>query len=46
MCDQLVNVCGANQAAQDACASAQDLVAGLGTKDASTADAFNQALGF
>lgn len=46
VCDQLVNVCGANQAAQDACADAQDVVAGLGTKDQTTADAFNQALGF
>jgi hypothetical protein len=46
VCDQLVNVCEANQAAIDLCADAQDLVAGLGTKDATTADAFNQALGF
>lgn len=46
VCDQLVNVCGANDAAQSACADAQSLVAGLGTKDQTTADAFNQALGF
>jgi len=46
VCDQLVNVCGANQAALDACADAQALVAGLGTKDATTAAAFNEALGF
>jgi len=46
VCDQLTNVCEANQAAKDLCADAQDLVAGLGTKDASTAEAFNSALGF
>lgn len=46
ICDQLTNVCDANQAAKDACASAKALVQSLGTKDASTADAFNQALGF
>lgn len=46
VCDQLVNVCGANDAALAACADAEALVQGLGTKDQSTADAFNQALGF
>jgi len=46
VCDQLGNVCNANQAAKDACDAAQALVAGLGTKDASTAEAFNKALGF
>lgn len=46
ICDQLTNVCEANQAAKDACASAKTLVSGLGTKDQSTADAFNKALGF
>lgn len=46
ICDQLTNVCNANQAAKDACASAKTLVSGLGTKDQTTADAFNQALGF
>ncbi|KAK0610903.1 hypothetical protein B0T14DRAFT_441291 [Immersiella caudata] len=46
VCDQLTNVCEANQAAKDACRAAQDLVAGLGTKDATTAEAFNNALGF
>lgn len=46
VCDQLTNVCDANQAAKDLCAEAQALVEGLGTKDATTADAFNQALGF
>ncbi|KAK0648201.1 hypothetical protein B0T16DRAFT_388483 [Cercophora newfieldiana] len=46
VCDQLTNVCNANQAAKDACEAAQALVAGLGTKDATTAEAFNNALGF
>lgn len=45
ICDQLVNVCGA---ADDAHAACQDAQASLGTaaKDASTADAWNTALGF
>lgn len=46
VCDQLVNVCEANNAAVAACEDAQALVEQLGTKDATTADAFNQALGF
>ena len=46
VCDQLTNVCGANDAAKALCREAQALVQGLGTKDATTADAFNQALGF
>lgn len=46
ICDQLTNVCEANQAAKDACLSAKAMVAGLTTKDQTTADAFNQALGF
>ncbi|KAK1753579.1 hypothetical protein QBC47DRAFT_453420 [Echria macrotheca] len=46
VCDQLTNVCNANDAAKAACLSAKAVVAGLGTKDASTADAFNKALGF
>ncbi|CAN8104056.1 unnamed protein product [Discula destructiva] len=45
ICDQLTNVCGANDAAKTACASAQQAVEGLGARDASTADAFNSALG-
>ncbi|CZR55005.1 related to circumsporozoite protein precursor [Phialocephala subalpina] len=44
--DQLTNVCGANQAAKDAAAAAQTMVAALGTRDNSTADAWNTALGF
>lgn len=46
ICDQLTNVCEANQAAKDACQSAKATIQGLGTKDATTATAFNQALGF
>ncbi|KUJ08914.1 uncharacterized protein LY89DRAFT_629452 [Mollisia scopiformis] len=44
--DQLTNVCGANQAAKDAAAAAQTMIAALGTRDNSTADAWNTALGF
>ncbi|KAG4432825.1 hypothetical protein IFR05_011690 [Cadophora sp. M221] len=46
VCDQLTNVCGANNAAVTLCEDAQAQVAALGTKDASTAAAFNAALGF
>ncbi|KAI1852283.1 hypothetical protein JX265_006333 [Neoarthrinium moseri] len=46
VCDQLTNVCNANAAAVALCEDAQAQVAALGTKDASTADAFNAALGF
>lgn len=46
ICDQLTNVCNANDAAKALCLSAKATVAGLGTKDATTATAFNSALGF
>lgn len=46
ICNQLTNVCGANDAAKTACTSAKATVQGLTTKDQTTADAFNQALGF
>jgi len=46
ICDQLTNVCDANDAAKALCADAQSQVQALGTKDATTADAFNAALGF
>lgn len=46
ICDQLVNVCGANEAAINTCNEAQATVAGLEARDETTADAFNQALGF
>ncbi|KAI8628009.1 hypothetical protein F5Y19DRAFT_486323 [Xylariaceae sp. FL1651] len=46
ICDQLTNVCDANDAAVSACEAAQASTEALGTKDATTADAFNSALGF
>jgi hypothetical protein len=46
VCDQLTNVCEANQAAKDLCEAAQAQVAAAGTRDASTAALFNSALGF
>ncbi|KAH6845750.1 hypothetical protein B0I37DRAFT_191643 [Chaetomium sp. MPI-CAGE-AT-0009] len=46
ICDQLTNVCGANDAAKAMCEDAQAQVEALGTRDATTADAFNAALGF
>jgi hypothetical protein len=46
VCDQLTNVCDANDAAKALCEDAKAQVQALGTKDASTADAFNAALGF
>ena len=46
ICDQLTNVCDANDAAKELCTQAQAEVQALGTKDATTADAFNAALGF
>jgi hypothetical protein len=46
ICDQLTNVCDANDAAKALCLKAKATVQGLGTKDASTATAFNSALGF
>lgn len=46
ICDQLTNVCGANDAAKAKCLDAKAVVAGLSTKDQSTADAFNAAIGF
>lgn len=46
ICDQLTNVCQANQAAKDLCRSAQDAVEALGTRDKSTADKWNELLGF
>ena len=46
VCDQLTNVCDANDAAKALCEDAKAQVQALGTKDASTAAAFNAALGF
>ncbi|KAK2812899.1 hypothetical protein FQN50_000920 [Emmonsiellopsis sp. PD_5] len=46
VCDQLTNVCEANAAAVTACEEAQALAEADGTRDQTTADTFNQALGF
>jgi hypothetical protein len=48
ICNQLINVCGVAQgsAGETKCLAAKAIVAGLTTKDSSTADAFNNALGF
>lgn len=45
ICDQLTNVCDANAAAVALCTKAQAAVTAAGTKDATTADVFNKALG-
>lgn len=45
ICDQLTNVCGATAAGKSACLAAKAQIAALGTKDASTAAAWNAALG-
>ncbi|KAH8904122.1 hypothetical protein BR93DRAFT_163972 [Coniochaeta sp. PMI_546] len=45
ICDQLTNVCDANDAAKALCATAQAAVSAAGTRDATTADLFNKALG-
>lgn len=44
--DQLTNVCGANQAAKDAAASALTQVVATGTRDVTTAEMWNTLLGF
>ncbi|TAQ87671.1 hypothetical protein B7494_g4022 [Chlorociboria aeruginascens] len=46
ICDQLTNVCNANAAAKAACTAAQAQILALGTRDVTTADAWNTALGF
>jgi hypothetical protein len=46
ICDQLTNVCNANAAAKAACQTAKAQIAALGTRDVTTADAWNTALGF
>jgi hypothetical protein len=45
ICDQLTNVCNATAAGKATCLSAKAMIASLGTKDASTATAWNSALG-
>jgi len=46
ICDQLTNVCEANQAAKDACDDADAQIRALGTRDATTAETWNELLGF
>jgi hypothetical protein len=46
ICDELTNICGANQAAKDTCEDAQAQIQALGTRDATTAEAWNGLLGF
>lgn len=46
ICDQLGNVCGASDAGVAACTDAQAQIEALGTRDQTTADAWNTALGF
>lgn len=46
LCNQLTNVCDANDAAKAACEDAKAQVQAAGTRDKSTADLFNSALGF
>ncbi|OHF00179.1 hypothetical protein CORC01_04587 [Colletotrichum orchidophilum] len=46
ICDQLTNVCEANQAAKDKCKQAKAQLSTAGIKDASAATTFNSALGF
>lgn len=41
ICDDLVNICGANDAAISTCLDAEAQILALGTRDQSTADAWN-----
>ncbi|EXJ66030.1 uncharacterized protein A1O5_10644 [Cladophialophora psammophila CBS 110553] len=46
ICDQLTNVCQANDAAKTLCRSVQAQIQALGTRDKSTVDTWNANLGF
>ncbi|KAL6859939.1 hypothetical protein ACO1O0_003963 [Amphichorda felina] len=46
ICDQLINVCEASDEAVAACEDAQAQIGALGTRDQSTANAWNALLGF
>jgi hypothetical protein len=46
ICDELTNICDANQAAKDACEDAQAQIQALGTRNAQTAETWNELLGF
>lgn len=45
ICDELGNICGANDAAIAACEDAQAQIEALGTRDQTTADTWNQLVG-
>ena len=46
ICDELTNICGANDAAKTLCESAQGQIQALGTRDVTTAETWNELLGF
>lgn len=46
ICDQLINVCAANDAAHTLCLDVKAQILALGTRDKTTADTWNTALGF
>lgn len=46
ICDQLTNVCNANDAAKQACLDAKAQIQALGTRDVTTANTWNTLLGF
>ena len=46
ICDELTNICAANQAAKDACLAAKAQILALGTRNAQTAEKWNELLGF
>ena len=46
ICDELVNQCGANDAALALCKDAKDKILALGTRDVTTAETWNELLGF
>lgn len=45
ICDELTNICAANAAAKTICKDAQAQILALGTKDATTATAWNNLVG-
>ena len=46
ICDELTNQCGANDAAKAVCDNAQSQILALGTRDVTTAETWNELLGF
>ena len=46
ICDELTNQCGANDAAKAKCDAAQTQIQALGTRDVTTAETWNELLGF